>query len=102
MAAETPLAERADAVETYPIRRDNVETEQKRAVMDRVSERVAAEFESVSTLDGVRVDLGDGWFLLRASGTQPLVRMTAEARTETRAGEIAEQAMALLSDASSE
>jgi phosphoglucosamine mutase len=102
MAATQPLAERAKTVETYPIRRDNIETEQKQAVMDRVSERVTAEFESVSTLDGVRVDLGDGWFLLRASGTQPLVRMTAEARTESRAGEIAEQAMALLTDASSE
>ncbi|WP_336327838.1 phosphoglucosamine mutase [Halovenus sp. HT40] len=102
MAAETPLAERAAAVETYPIRRDNIETDRKEAVMDAVSERVTEEFEDISTLDGVRVDLGDGWFLLRASGTQPLVRMTAEARTEARAGEIAEQAMELLGDASAE
>jgi len=36
----------------------------------------------------VRVDLGDAWFLLRASGTQPLVRLTAQARDEARADEV--------------
>jgi len=39
--------------------------------MDRISARVADQFGDVSTLDGVRVDLGDAWFLLRPSGTQP-------------------------------
>jgi len=85
LASERPLSERAAEVETYPIRRDSVETDEKRAVMERVAERVAAAYDDVSTLDGVRVDLGDGWFLLRASGTQPLVRVTAEARDEERA-----------------
>jgi len=99
MAATEPLAERAAAVETYPIRRDNIETDRRQAVMTAVSERVSEEFDSISTLDGVRVDLGDGWFLLRASGTQPLVRMTAEARTEARTAEIAEMAMDLLIEA---
>lgn len=102
MAADRPLAERARAVETYPIRRDNIKTDQKEAVMKAVSKRVAEEFEDVSTLDGVRVDLGDGWFLLRASGTQPLVRMTAEARTESRAEDVAERAMELLENATNE
>ena len=36
-----------------------------------------------STIDGVRVDLKDrGWFLVRASGTEPLVRIYVEGRTE--------------------
>jgi phosphomannomutase / phosphoglucomutase len=36
-----------------------------------------------STLDGVRADLKDrGWILVRASGTEPLVRLYAEAKTE--------------------
>jgi phosphoglucosamine mutase len=102
MSAHQPLAERAAAVKTYPIQRDNIETAEKTAVMKRVSERVTERFESVSTLDGVRVDVDDGWFLLRASGTQPLVRMTAEARTESRTSEIAEMAMELLTEATSE
>ncbi|MFB6142291.1 MAG: phosphoglucosamine mutase [Halorientalis sp.] len=96
LASERPLADRAAEVATYPIRRDSVEVPDKAAVMDRVRDRVAAEYDDVSTLDGVRVDLGDGWFLLRASGTQPLVRVTAEARDADRADAVFERATALL------
>ncbi len=96
LAAERPLADRANAVETYPIRRDNVSVENKRAVMNEVTERAQKQYEKLSTLDGVRVDLGDGWFLIRASGTQPLIRLTAEARSETRVREITDQARRLL------
>jgi phosphoglucosamine mutase len=96
LAAERPLTERVAAVETYPIRRDSVEVEDKAAVMARITERVTDEYDDVTTLDGVRVGLEDGWFLLRASGTQPLVRVTAEARDGDRAGEIFETARSLL------
>jgi phosphoglucosamine mutase len=99
LAAERSLAERAAAVETYPIRRESVETAAKAAVMERVREAVAGRFDDVSTLDGVRVDLGDAWFLVRASGTQPLVRLTAEARTEDRAEEALDLARDLLAEA---
>ncbi len=34
------------------------------------------------TLDGVRVELEDGWFILRASNTLPQVRLIAEARNK--------------------
>ncbi|MFC5134158.1 MULTISPECIES: phosphoglucosamine mutase [Haloferacaceae] len=80
LAASTPLSERVAAMDRYPIRRRSVETEHKTAAMELIEERVTEEFDGVSTLDGVRVDADDGWFLLRASGTEPLVRITAEAR----------------------
>ncbi|WP_324665619.1 phosphoglucosamine mutase [Haloarcula sediminis] len=86
--ADRPLADRIAEVPTYPIRRDSVEVEDKESVMERVRERVLADYDDVTTLDGVRVDLGDAWFLLRASGTQQLVRVTAEARDEGRADEV--------------
>jgi phosphoglucosamine mutase len=96
--AEKPLGERVAEVSDYPIRRDSVEVADKRAVMERVSARVADEFDDVETLDGVRVDLGDAWFLLRASGTQPLVRITAEAREPARADEVFDRARSLLDE----
>ena len=99
--AERPLGERAADVPAYPIRRDSVETDEKGAVMERVRERVTAEYDDVTTLDGVRVDLGDAWFLLRASGTQPLVRITAEARDADRADAVFEEARTPLTDAQS-
>ena len=60
--------------------------------MERVRERVLDGYDDVVTLDGVRVTTDAGWFLLRASGTQPLVRVTAEARDEQRAVELFESA----------
>ncbi|MEF8852998.1 MAG: phosphoglucosamine mutase [Haloarculaceae archaeon] len=99
LASERPLAARASEVETYPIRRDAVETADKRAVMERVTGRVTDEYSDVSTLDGVRVDLGDAWFLLRASGTEPVVRITAEARDPDRADGVFAEARELLTDA---
>jgi len=42
-----------------------------------------------SSLDGVRVDLKErGWILIRASGTEPLLRFYAEAKTESQLREI--------------
>lgn len=95
LEAETSLTERAAAVETYPIRRESFEVAEKTAIMEAVATRASTEYDSISRLDGVRVDLGDGWFLLRASGTQPLVRLTAEAREKRRLEAIVDEARAL-------
>ncbi|WP_254839340.1 phosphoglucosamine mutase [Natronomonas marina] len=96
MAAEEPLAERLSRIPTYPIRRANVEVDGKAAVMARVEERVLESYDDVETLDGVRVQTDDGWFLIRASGTQPLVRVTAEARDAGRAETLADEARTLV------
>ena len=42
----------------------------------------------VSDVDGVRVLFGDGWGLIRASNTQPILVLRFEARSEQRLGEI--------------
>ncbi|MFC6939695.1 phosphoglucosamine mutase [Salinirubellus sp. GCM10025818] len=95
LATERPLAARAAEVPTYPIERDSLRAVDKGEVMDRIRETVAERYDDVSTMDGVRVNTDEGWFLLRASGTQPLVRVTAEAREEARAAELFETARSL-------
>jgi phosphoglucosamine mutase len=102
LAAERPLADRASEVPEYPIRRGNFETDAKGRVMETVAARVQADYDDVSTMDGVRVGTGDGWFLVRASGTQPLVRVTAEARDDDRAESLFETARSLVADAVAE
>lgn len=84
-----PLSDAVGAIEQYPIRRESHETTAKAAVMETVADRLTAAYDSVSTIDGVRVETDDGWFLVRASGTEPIVRVTAEARTDDRADELA-------------
>jgi phosphoglucosamine mutase len=39
---------------------------------------------SVSTIDGIKLNFEDGWLLIRASGTEPKIRVTAEAKGEAR------------------
>ncbi|HEX7958226.1 MAG TPA: phosphoglucosamine mutase [Pyrinomonadaceae bacterium] len=42
------------------------------------------------TRDGVRVTTPDGWFLVRGSNTEPIIRLVAEAETEGQARELVE------------
>ncbi|MEM2789621.1 MAG: phosphomannomutase/phosphoglucomutase [Candidatus Bathyarchaeia archaeon] len=54
----------------------------------KVVEELAEEFRSLGyktvTVDGVKVITEDGWFLVRPSNTQPLIRMNAEAKDEDK------------------
>jgi phosphoglucosamine mutase len=98
VASEGPLADLVADVPSYPLRRAQVDSEEGPAVAAAVAESVTAEYPDadVSTLDGVRVNLTDGWFLVRASGTQPIVRITAEARDPSRSDEILADARTLV------
>jgi phosphomannomutase len=42
----------------------------------------------LDTRDGIKVTLPDGWFLVRGSNTEPIIRIVAEAESEQRAREI--------------
>jgi phosphomannomutase/phosphoglucomutase len=59
------------------------------------AESAAADLD---TTDGWRLDYGDGWVLARPSGTEPVVRVYAEARTHDRAAELADQLVAATED----
>ncbi|MCA9290654.1 MAG: phosphoglucosamine mutase, partial [Phycisphaerales bacterium] len=45
----------------------------------------------LSTADGVRIDVADGWVHLRPSNTEPIVRLIAEAPTSARAWELIDE-----------
>ncbi|WP_226479783.1 phosphoglucosamine mutase [Natrinema amylolyticum] len=92
------LSDLVAGIDRYPIRRTSVEVADKTAVMADVTDQVRARYDEVDTLDGVRVETEDGWFLLRASGTQPLIRVTAEARSESDAAELFETAQELVTE----
>ncbi|KTG30391.1 phosphoglucosamine mutase [Haloferax profundi] len=95
------LAAQRAALASYPLRRTSVETDEKEAVMAGVRDALMDTYDAgrISTLDGFRVEHDDGWFLVRASGTQPLVRLTAEARDEQRADELLAEARRFVDNA---
>jgi phosphoglucosamine mutase len=88
VADRGPLADLVERATSYPLRRESVAVDEKAAVMDAVVDRLVDRYDSVDTRDGARVTLDDGWFLVRPSGTEPVVRLTAEARQAARAEEL--------------
>jgi phosphomannomutase len=57
--------------------------ERKPEVLRQVAERLAAAGARVDTTDGLRVTEPDGWWLLRASGTEPKLTIRCEAADES-------------------
>jgi phosphomannomutase/phosphoglucomutase len=68
------------------------EDDAERDALLAAAERTAAGTDvDVNTKDGYRLDYGDAWVLARPSGTEPMVRIYAEARERDRAEELAEE-----------
>ncbi len=84
------LAELADSIphfySTPEIRVDTTE-EDKFRIVDEVREYFRSR-RSIIDVDGVRVLYGDGWGLVRASNTQPVLVVRFEAKNEDRLHEI--------------
>ena len=64
------------------------------------TEAVEAAFleAEIDRLDGLTVDLGDEWFNLRPSNTEPLVRLNVEAASPDRVDQIVSRVRATLED----
>jgi phosphomannomutase/phosphoglucomutase len=79
----------ADVPKTYstPELRVDCPEDKKFEVVRRTQEWFRARYDTV-TVDGVRVVFPDGWGLVRASNTQPLLVLRFEARTQERLVEI--------------
>jgi phosphomannomutase/phosphoglucomutase len=73
--------------ESTPELRVDCPEDKKFDVVRRAQEWFKARHEVV-TVDGVRVVFPDGWGLVRASNTQPLLVLRFEARTKARLAEI--------------
>jgi phosphoglucosamine mutase len=83
------LSEFVSGIPEYPTLRAKIAcpNPEKEAAMGSISD-IGEEFgdvKDISTVDGVRLQLDDGWVLIRPSGTEPIIRITVEAQDEERA-----------------
>lgn len=78
----TDLRDAMPTLVTTPELRFHVDAVRKAAVVAEVAARLAAAGAEVCTVDGVRVTDADGWWLLRASGTEDMLTARAEAQDQ--------------------
>jgi len=85
----------------YATVRENIHCSNKikHAVVEEAGEELKTVFPSYrefSTVDGVRLTIRNGWILVRASGTEPVIRLTAEGETLRAAKNIVGKGAALV------
>ncbi len=59
----------------------NIENDEKKfLIMNKLREKITQEYSNVSLIDGIRIDYDNGWVLIRPSNTEPVIRITIEAK----------------------
>jgi len=94
LVAERSASEVVAPYGDYHNVRANLEygTDAERRAMLETAEAVAEDADAeLDRTDGYRLDYGDAWVLARPSGTEPLVRIYAEARDRSLAGSLLER-----------
>ncbi|UCD02668.1 MAG: phosphomannomutase/phosphoglucomutase [Candidatus Aenigmatarchaeota archaeon] len=94
------LSEIVDELPDYPFRREKVKCpdEKKFMVVDNLKKKLKKRYEKVNTIDGVRVDFDYGWVLIRASNTEPIIRVSAEADNMKKLNELTKRFLGLLNE----
>lgn len=89
--SKTPLSKIVSTIPQYystpEIRADVADDETKFEIVKRAVDYFEKNYKVID-VDGVRILFGDGWGLVRASNTQPVIVMRFEARTQERLLEI--------------
>jgi phosphomannomutase len=97
-AQDKPLSELKQAYSRYEASGEiNSEVADQAGRTAAVVEAFTDETASTDDLDGVTVELSDGsWFNIRASNTEPLLRLNVEAPTGERITEIVDKALSVI------
>jgi phosphomannomutase len=78
----------------YTIIKNKIELSPNINVLERL-QKIVKKYSSHHplTLDGVKIDFEQGWVHLRASNTEPIIRIYVEAKTKTEAEILMEEVM---------
>jgi len=101
-SAGKQLSELLDELPEHPTVRKKIAcpNEKKATVMKKFETRLRRKFKGISdvlTIDGIRFSFKDGsWALVRPSGTEPYIRVTAGGKKEKNVEKIAENAAKIL------
>ena len=78
------LSALAKGIPSYPMKREKIACPNTRKADAMALIENEWPFFNPSRVDGLRSDLPDGWVLVRPSGTEPYIRVTAEGKDEKK------------------
>ncbi len=94
-----PLSGLAGPLKKYfPSGEINSQVEDKEGVMKKLEKRYGKDARKVSWLDGIYIEFEDWWFNVRASNTEPLLRLNLEAKTKELMEEKRDEVLKLIRD----
>jgi phosphoglucosamine mutase len=88
LVADGVFYELVDEVPSYPMERVKIPCghKDKERIMNSLKKNL--KNLNYSDIDGIRVEEEDGWVLIRPSGTEDYMRITAEAKTQEKLDEL--------------
>ncbi len=97
MHKEKILDETLNSIKTYFIERRKYKVKNKNKVMNYILNMIDIEGKRFLD-DGIRIDGDDYWVLIRPSGTEPLIRLTVEAKEKTLLKSLVEKGEGLIKE----
>ena len=96
IASKNRLSQLVDDMPGYSLLRGSING--NGVVMPQLEEELISVMKplSVNRVDGIKLNLKDGWLLVRASGTEPKIRVSVEAKTVEKAKQIYDNSVGLI------
>lgn len=97
IARQHKLSELAEEIPQFPLIRTSIASNGI-LISEMKSRLESLNPQSVSDVDGLKLNFSDGWLLVRASGTEPKIRITVEARNEARLHHLHDESLRLIGE----
>jgi phosphoglucosamine mutase len=98
----TSVSEFIDKIPQYITVRENITCSNNikasivAAVATTIKDAFSGSYTDFSNIDGIRLTFKNGWLLIRASGTEPLIRITVEGESDVVAKELMHKTVSLI------